>query len=45
MSVVWFNKISIPTSWTVLDNSEGVGFQSPQFCIGKYAAKLEFLEG
>ena len=36
-------KISIPTPWKIIGNSEGVG--EGQFFKGKYGAKLEFQKG
>ena len=45
MSIEQFQKISIPTLWKVIGNSEGVGVSKTKIFKGKYGAKLEFLKG
>ena len=44
---VWFQKISIPTPWTVIANSEGEGEEvlTAKIYKGKYEAKLEIPRG
>jgi len=42
----WFQKISIPTPWMVIRNSEsGGGVSKAKIFKEKYEAKLEFPEG
>jgi len=42
---VWFQKISIPTPWMVIGNSEGVGVSKAKIFKGKCEANLEFPKG
>lgn len=46
-SIVQFQKISIPTPWKDIGNSEGMGVSKAKHFKGKYihVAKLKFLEG
>ena len=43
--VVRFQKISIPSLWMVIGDSERVGVSRSKIFEGKYGANLEFPEG
>jgi len=42
---VWIQKVSIPSPWMVIGNSEGSGLLTANIYKGKYKARLEIPGG
>lgn len=42
---MWFQNTSLPTLWTAIGNSKGLGGLKIQNFLGKYETELDFVQG